>query len=152
MKKRTIILLAMLLALSLGLVSTASAGEISGTGTIWAKGVGLAILRGDGEIELEVHGAGVVWINNTETLEASGRGHRWEAPSGATFFWGWRGTIKASGQHMTVWMTGGLVEFTASGTGRVYLRGHGRYEINGQEGFWSPTGQILSLETTQQAR
>lgn len=43
MIKRTIILLAVLLALSLSLASTASADEISGTGTIWAKGVGQAI-------------------------------------------------------------------------------------------------------------
>ncbi|TKJ30872.1 MAG: hypothetical protein CEE40_03260 [Chloroflexi bacterium B3_Chlor] len=141
------VLIAVLVALSLPLASTASADEISGTGTIWAKGAGLAILRGDGEIEIEGHGVGVVWIKGAETLEASGKGHRWEVPSGnATLFWGWSGTIQASGQKITVWMTGGLIEFTASGTGRVYLRGHGRYEINGHDGFWSPTGEVIRLD------
>lgn len=147
MKKRTIVLLAVLVAVSLPLASVATAEEFGGTGTIWAKGAGLAILRGDGEIEIEGHGVGVVWIKDAETLEASGNGHKWEGPNGnTTLFWGWSGTIQASGQNIAVWMTGGLIEFTASGTGRVYLRGRGRYEINGQEGFWSPTGEVISLD------
>ncbi len=104
MKKRTIILLAVLLALSLSLASTASADEISGTGTIWAKGVGLAILRGDGEINIQGHGVGIIWIKNAETLDATGHGHRWEARGGATVFWGWWGKIQASGDNITVWM------------------------------------------------
>jgi hypothetical protein len=40
MKNRKVILLAILLVLSLTLVSAASAEGISGTGTIWAKGAG----------------------------------------------------------------------------------------------------------------
>lgn len=151
MKKRVVILLTLLLTLSLMLVSTASADQISGTGTIWAKGVGEAIIRGDGEVEIEIHGVASVWVKNAETLEANGRGHRWEAPGGATVFWGWSGTIHTSGEHMTVWMRGGLIEFTASGTGWVYLRGHGRYKVNGHEGSWSPTGEILRMETVERA-
>jgi hypothetical protein len=152
MKRRTIVLLALLLALTLPLASVASADQFSGTGTIWAKGAGLAIVRGDGEVEIEGHGVGFVWIKDAETLEASGHGRRWEAPGGATVLWGWSGTIYASGQQITVWMTGGLIEFTASGSGRVYLRGHGRYEINGQEGLWSPTGEVLQLDAAQQVQ
>lgn len=136
----------------LSLASTASADEISDTGTIWAEGVGLTILCGDGEINIQGHGVGIVWIKNAETLDATGHGHRWEARGGATVFWGWWGKIQASGDNITVWMTGGLIEFTATGTGRVYLKGHGRYEINGHEAFWRPTGEILSLETVEQAQ
>ena len=152
MKKRTIVLLAVLVAVSLPLASVASADELNGTGTIRAKGAGLAIVRGDGEVDIEARGVGLVWIKDAETLEASGHGHRWEAPGGATVLWGWSGTIYASGQQITVWMTGGLIEFTASGTGRVYLRGHGTYEINGQEGLWSPTGEVLRLDAVQQVQ
>jgi hypothetical protein len=50
MRRRSVIVIAVMLALSLTLASTASAKEVSGTGTIWAKGVGQAVLRGDGEI------------------------------------------------------------------------------------------------------
>jgi len=152
MKRRTIVSLALLLALTLPLASVASADQFSGTSTIWAKGAGLAIVRGDGEVEIEGHGVGSVWIKDAETLEASGHGRRWEAPGGATALWGWSGTIYASGQQITVWMTGGLIKFTASGSGRVYLRGHGRYEINGQEGLWSPTGEVLRLDAAQQVQ
>ncbi len=149
--KRTTLLLAAVVALSLPLALTASAEEISGTGTIWAKGAGLAVLRGHGEIEIEGHGVGVVWVKDAEMLQASGRGHKWEAPSSnATVFWGWSGTIHTSGDRITVWITGGMIEFTASGTGKVYLRGRGRYKVNGHEGLWSPGGEVLRLDAAQQ--
>ena len=151
--KRTTLLLAVVVALSLPLAFTASAEEISGTGTIWAKGAGLAVLRGDGKIEIGAHGVGVVWIKDAERLEASGRGHKWEVPGGnVTVLWGWSGTIHASGDRITVWMTGGMIEFTASGTGKVYLRGRGRSEVNGQEGLWSPGGEVLRLDAALQAQ
>ena len=145
MTKRSVILLAVLLALSLALASTASAKEVSGSGTIWAKGVGQAVLRGDGEIRLRCHGLCSVWVKNAETLEACGRGHRADSPGGGTRFWGWRGTIHASGEDLTVSMRGGLIEFTATGTGTVFLRGYGRYEVNHHQGFWSPSGETLIL-------
>jgi hypothetical protein len=153
MKKRTTLLLVVVVALSLALASSASADEITGRGTIGAKGAGLAVLRGDGEIEIEAHGVGVVWVKGGERLEASGRGHKWDVPgSDATVFWGWSGTIHTSGNRITVWMTGGVIEFTASGTGKVYLRGRGRYEVNGHEGLWSPGGEVLRLDAERQAQ
>lgn len=151
MKKRAMILMAVLLVLSLGLASAASADEVRGSGSIWAKGVGVARVRGHGEIRIHCHGAGIVSVKDAGTLRATGDGHKWQAPGGATVFWGWSGTVYASGQDITVWMSGGLIQFTASGTGRVYLQGRGRYRINGGEGSWSLTGEPLSLETVGQA-
>ena len=146
MKKRSMIVLAALLVLALLLTSTVSAEEISGTGTIWAKGAGLAILRGTGEVDIQGHGVGIVWVKDAETIEASGEGYRWEVPeTGATVFLGWSGAIYASGHEMTVWMAGGLIEFTASGTGKVYLRGRGTYVLNGHAGAWNPMGEVLQL-------
>jgi hypothetical protein len=145
-KKRIIVLVGLTLALTLLMAPTASAEEISGTGTISARGAGLAILRGSGEVEIEGHGAAIVWVKDAETLEASGQGHRWEIPeTGATVFVGWTGTVYASGYEMTVWIAGGVIEFTASGTGKVYLRGRGTYVLNGHEGAWSPMGEVLQL-------
>lgn len=146
MKKRSVIVLAALLVLALLLTSTVRAEEIGGRGTISARGAGLAILRGTGEVDIEGHGVGVVWVKDAETLEASGEGYRWEIPeTRATVFLGWAGSIYASGHEMTVWMAGGLIEFTASGTGKVYLRGRGTYVLNGDEGAWSPMGELLQL-------
>jgi hypothetical protein len=140
------VVVAVVAVLALLLTSTVSAEEISGTGTISARGAGLAILRGTGEVEIEGHGVGMVWVKGAETLEASGEGYRWEVPeTGATVFLGWSGSIYASGHEMTVWMVGGLIEFTASGTGKVYLRGRGTYVLNGHEGAWSPMGEVLQL-------
>jgi hypothetical protein len=146
MKKRSVIVMAALLVLTLLLTSTVSAEEISGTGTISAKGAGLAILRGTGDVNIQGHGVGIVWVKSAETLEASGEGYRWQIPeTGATVFLGWSGSIYASGHEMTVWMAGGLIEFTASGTGKVYLRGRGTYVLNGHEGAWNPMGELLQL-------
>ncbi len=153
MRKRTILLWAVVVALCLPLASAVSAEEISGTGTIWAKGAGVAVLRGDGEITIRAHGVGMVWIKDANTLEASGRGHKWESSgSNATVFWGWSGTIRASGDSITVWLVGGIIEFTATGTGKVYLRGRGSYEAHGQEGQWSQDGEILTLEAALQTQ
>jgi hypothetical protein len=146
MRKKSVIVLAGLLVLTLLFTSTVSAEEISGTGTIWATGAGLAILRGTGEVDVQGHGVGIVWVKSAETLEASGEGYRWQIPeTGATVFLGWSGSIYASGHEMTVWMAGGLIEFTASGTGKVYLRGRGTYNLNGHEGAWNPMGELLQL-------
>jgi hypothetical protein len=151
MKNRIVALLALLLVLTLPLASSASAEGFSGTGTIWAQGAGIAFLRGSGEVEIQGHGVGIVWVKDAETLEARGEGHRWEiAATGATVFSGWSGTIYLSGHNVTVWMAGGLIEFTASGTGKVYLQGHGSYEINGHQGAWSPTGEVLRLDAATQ--
>jgi hypothetical protein len=145
-KRKTIVLVGLTVALTLLMASTVSAKEISGTGTISADGAGLAILRGTGEVDIQGHGVGIVWVKSAETLEASGEGYRWEIPeTGATVFLGWSGSVYASGHEMTVWMAGGLIEFTASGTGKVYLRGRGTYVLNGHEGEWSPMGELLQL-------
>jgi hypothetical protein len=150
MKKRTILIVVLLLALALPLAATASAEEIAGTGTITAKGAGLAIIRGTGNVDIEGHGVGIVWVKDAERLEASGEGYRWEVPeTGATVFLGWSGSIHASGHDMTIWMAGGLIEFTASGTGKVYLRGRGTYELNGHAGAWNPMGETLRLPAAQ---
>jgi hypothetical protein len=146
-KKRGVLVIVTLLALALLVAPVASAGEFTGSGTMSARGVGLVVLRGSGRVEIDGHGAGLVWVKGAETLDASGEGHRWEIPErGSTVFVGWSGTVLASGHGMTVWVAGGLVEFTATGTGTVYLRGHGTYVLNHRAAEWSSTGSTLGLE------
>jgi hypothetical protein len=111
----------------------------------------VAILHGDDEIQIQGNGVGIVCVKNAQALDAVGEGHRWEGSGDATLFWGWSGTIYASGDSMTVCMAGGLIEFSASGTVWAYLRGHGRYEANGHGGFWNPTSEILDLGSIQRA-
>jgi hypothetical protein len=150
MKKRTSVIMALLLALALSLAPAAGAEEFSGRGTISARGAGLAIIRGTGQVEIEGHGVGIVWVKDAERLDASGDGYRWEIPeTGTTVFLGWSGSIHTSGHDMTIWMAGGLIEFTASGQGKVYLRGRGTYVLNGHEGAWNPMGELLQLPAAE---
>jgi len=53
---------------------------------------------------------------------------------------------------MTLWMAGGLIEFTATGKGKVYLRGRRTYILSGDEGTWSPMGEILPLDTSTETQ
>ena len=152
MNRSSIIAAALLITLVLSTTPTATAEELGGRGSIWAEGIGLAILRGSGEVQIQGHGAGLVWVKDAESIEASGEGHKWEIPeTKATVLAGWSGTIRISGHNMTIWMVGGVIEFTASGAGRVYLRGRGTYEINGCQGVWSGAGETLPLEVATES-
>ncbi|MFQ6013933.1 MAG: hypothetical protein ACE5NP_00640 [Anaerolineae bacterium] len=145
MKKRMLILVLVALVASLGFATVAAAKTIEGTGTLTAKGAGIAVVHGDGSVEIQGHGVGVVWVKNAESLEAHGHGIRKELPGGAVLFAGWSGQISASGSNLTVRMKGGRIEFTATGTGWVYLKGRGTYEIGDRSGRWSANGTLIRL-------
>jgi len=49
MRRWFLVLATLLLLATLALATAAYAKEIEGTGTLWAKGAGVAVLRGDGE-------------------------------------------------------------------------------------------------------
>lgn len=84
----------------------AYAKGIEGTVTLRAKGAGVAVLRGDGEVTIEGRGAEVVIVSTAETLIA---------------VFGWLGQIYAQGEEMVVRMLGGEIEFTAEETGTAFL-------------------------------
>ena len=138
-------------ALVLGLLAAiaVSALVIEGTGTLKARGAGIARVSGDGTMDIRGHGVGTVWVRNAETLSSSGRGVRMDLPRGIVFFGGWSGAIHASGEELTVTMAGRLIQFAATGTGTAFLQGRGSYWLNGEEGEWSLTGTTIQLETTQ---
>jgi len=142
--RRWFLVLAALLLLGLALATAAYAKEIEGTGTLWAKGAGVAVVRGDGEVTIEGCGAAVVIVTGAETLAAQGHGRRFERPRGTIFF-GWSGQIYARGEEMAVRMLGGKIEFTTEGTGTAFLHGRGVYIIDGHPGRWSLKGVRLEL-------
>jgi len=139
------------LVLVLGLLASTvvSAETVEGTGTITARGAGVARVHGSGTVDIRGHGVGTVWVRNAETLKASGRGIRWDLPGGIVFFAGWSGHIYASGEELAVTMIGGLIELSASGTGTVLLKGRGNYWLNGEHGPWNPEGITLQLQPVQ---
>ena len=151
MNKRILFVLSLLLVMSLGFVTVGEASDFSGTGKIWAKGVGYAEIHGDGTVDIRGHGRGIVLVKGADELRAQGNGRRWDLPNGTTLFTGWRGHIYTEGDELLVKMLGGLIEFTAEGTGTVFLRGRGVYRINGKPGLWSEAGVSLELLPTTEA-
>jgi len=145
MKKKVLLIVVLSLVALLSFTAAVSADTERGTGSIHAEGVGVAIVHGDGEVEINVHGLGVVQVKNADRLEAHGRGYRRDLPGGRVVFVGWRGEIHAAGTNLTVRMCGGRIEFTAEGTGWVFLRGRGTYEINGESFDWSAEGARVIL-------
>ncbi len=137
--------------LSVGLLATAvvSAEQLEGTGMIKAVGAGAARVEGDGRVEIRGLGIGTVWVRDAERLQATGRGIRWDLPGNIVCFVGWTGHIEAGGEGIVVNMIGSLIEFKATGTGAVHLKGRGHYWINGEQGLWSPDGISVDLQTPQ---
>ena len=151
MRHKVWVMVNLLLVLSLGFTVVAEAGPIHGTGRIWAKGAGYARVRGDGVVNIAGHGAATVWVKGADTLRAVGEGRRWELPDGTVVFAGWQGLIHAEGDALSVRMLGGIIEFTAEGTGWVFLKGRGTYVVNGEPGYWTLEGVRLALASKTDA-
>jgi hypothetical protein len=145
MKRRILLIGVLALVALLGFATAVSAKTIRGEGSITARGIGVAIVHGDGEVEITGQGRGIVHVEGAARLEARGAGFRVDLPGGGAIFSGWRGRIYAAGSELTVWMCGGMLEFTAEGTGWVFMRGRGTYEIDAETYDWSADGARVAL-------
>ncbi len=145
MQRKIVAVLSLVLILSFGFTLVAEAAEVAGTGTLLARGAGYAEVHGDGVLDIAARGVGVVRVRGAEVLRAQGRGRRWDLPDGTTVFAGWRGHVHVEGHEMNVQMLGGVVEFSAKGSGWVLLRGRGQYRANGEQGRWTSDGVRIEL-------
>jgi len=143
MKKKMLILMAVLVIASLGFASVVSAESEDGMGTLQAQGDGFAGLHGTGYVR--VRGNGVLWVKGEESIRIQGEeGHKKVFPDGWSEYVGFRGTARIRGQRVSVLMAGERIDLYAIGTGRVILWGKGTYEINGLiTGRWSEAIEIL---------
>lgn len=142
-KMRLIVVLAFMMLLMSGVTSLAE--NVQGEGRIRAKGVGTAVVRGTGKVEIRVQGVAVIYVKGASDLVASGSGFRKDLEGGGVFLAGWKGKISVVGEEMVVAMRGGTIEFSAIGTGSVYLKGRGEYEIDGDTDDWSLIGTSIQL-------
>ena len=143
MKKSMLILVAVVLAASLGFAAVASAEEVEGTGTLEAHGDGLAALHGTGW--MRVSGNGVLWVKGAENVNIEGQGHKKVFPDGWTEYVGFHGVARIGGRDMSVILAGEEIDLYAIGSGRAILWGEGRYRINKLiTGAWSETIEVLS--------
>ena len=142
MKKRILLLIALLVIASLGFATVASAQSEDGMGTLKAKGDGFAGLHGTGYVR--VSGRGVLWVKGEEFIEIRGDGHKKVFPDGWTEYVGFDGAARIRGRGVSVLMAGEGIDLYAAGTGRVILWGKGTFEINGLiTGRWSEAIEIL---------
>ncbi len=142
MKKKMLVLTAVLVIASLGFASVVSADSEDGTGTLQAQGDGFAGLHGTGYVRMR--GTGVLWVKGAESIEVRGDGHKKVFPDGWTEYVGFNGVAVIRGQSVSVLMAGEGIDLYAIGTGRVILWGEGTYEINGLiTGRWSEAVEIV---------
>jgi hypothetical protein len=139
----------LVMLLTMALAGVASAEVIRGKGWLHAEGSGFAKLQMAGQVEVNGHGVGAVYIYGAEVIHAEGNGKRSDLRGGGVVFRGFEGTIHVMGQRMVVKMLGEKIEFTAHGKGRAVLRGHGTYQTGGGgSGDWQPDG--LDIEVVEE--
>ncbi|HID87619.1 MAG TPA: hypothetical protein EYP55_09635 [Anaerolineae bacterium] len=143
MKKWMLLLLAVLVVASLGFASVANAETEKGTGTLEARGDGLAGLHGTGWVRIS--GNGVLWVKGAENVVVEGRGHKKVFPDGWIEYVGFKGTARIRGGNFSVILAGERIDLYAVGSGRAILWGKGTYEVNGLiTNVWPGTIETVS--------
>jgi hypothetical protein len=137
--------LSLVLLLSLALTGLASAETIRGKGWLHATGSGQAILRMSGQVEINSHGVGAVYIYGAEDIQAQGNGRRTNLAGGEVIFRGYEGLITVIGEPMRVKLVGAQIDFTAHGQGVAHLRGRGHYETANSSGDWNNRGMEIEV-------
>jgi len=123
-----------------------SADTLEGQGVLWARGSGLAVVRGRGVVEIDGFGSGWVLVQGADRVIARGTGIRRDLPGNQVLLVGWRGLIDIRGARMMVTMRGPQIEFKAIGRGQVHLRGEGVWRTLHARGTWCQEGQDISLD------
>lgn len=139
------------IVLFLLLVVMAFAGDevFKGKGTISAQGNGVIKLKGSGDIEIS--GDGVLWIvdcsiDENLQVQVQGAGEKMMTPGFIYAYRGFNGTATVSGGPMKMVLQGKDIDFTASGKGKLYLRGKGTYQRGNLVKEWSEFGEEITIK------
>ncbi len=146
MLRKVLLMAVAMMILVMAFASVASADTVSGHGWIKAQGAGTALLKMNGEVDIEGHGLGAIYIRDAEVVRADGNGTRTDLPNGDVILRGYRGHVHIVGKQMGVRMVGGKIDFEAWGVGRVLLRGRGSYETQNGFGTWQAGGVELAIQ------
>jgi hypothetical protein len=147
---------------------------IQGTGALSASGAGSAVVKGDGRVEIQGHGQGVIRIKNATSLQIegevnaavaanataqatpgantkkgatlSGGAQRVDLPDGTVVLRNFAGKVTAEGKDMQIGMRSAQIEFRATGTGIVLLRGTGHYQVGALSGDWTAAGIAIQIK------
>ena len=111
-------------------IGTLEAAEVSGKGTLRAKGVGYVSLRGIGVASFKCYGAGRVVIKDADKVKVKILGVGRKVRRGNTIIvTGLKGRVILKGR-LNVRFAGGKVYLKAVGKDRAVLKGKGRYRVN----------------------
>jgi len=111
--------------------------------TLAANGYGWAQVGGWMTVDIQAHGASIIWIVGGDTLEITGEGQREDSNGGVVRLTDWEGEIHVTGRRVGVRMVGGHLDFTATGSGRAFLQGYGTFHIDDHVGRWTWRGVRL---------
>lgn len=143
----SLLVFALVGALVLMPVSTASADSGGGSGWLDAQGTGTAGVRGNGSIQ--VTGAGLLWVKDVAgdaSIEVSGFGRVTFYASGWRKYTGFNGNASISGSKVEANLVGSNIHLYAEGNGIFYLRGRGSYNTSQGSGNWPAFQQTVNLE------
>ncbi|WP_420628326.1 hypothetical protein [Candidatus Leptofilum sp.] len=128
--KKKAVWIVMILLGSLFVVTAVSADTATGTGWVEAHGSGVAGLKGNID-RLHINGHGVLYYydgGQTDTPHVTGVGRKIELPNGWVKWVGFHGSFHLEdADHVKVVLHGRDIDLYASGTGSIWLRGHGTY-------------------------
>ncbi len=137
MQKKAVWIVMMLLG-SLFVVTAVSADTLTGTGWVEAHGNGTAGLKGNLDT-LRISGDGVLYYwdgGETDVPIVTGHGRRIELPNGWVKWIGFNGTFSLdNADHVKVVLRGQNIDLYASGTGTIWLHGHGTYTHERADGI-----------------
>ncbi len=152
MVKRTLVVLAALALLIVGLVPAASAADgaadIEGAGTLWARGSGTAVIDGGGTVRMAIGGTVTivdragdarVWV-----VGRSGAEEEMTTDSSVYNLTDFHGRIRVTGSDFEI-SADGRMRFRAVGRGTVLLKGTGVYRTRSGFGRWPGTGTRLEI-------
>lgn len=151
-RRKWILLTVILVVAVFAVPAVAAAQTASGTGSLVAAGDGLAVLRGNGWVRLSGEGTliiidragdAIINIEHNDHHDAAAMPER--DRGGRLVFRNFSGSAYVQGSHIIVSIRGHDIHLAAEGTGTVWLRGSGWYEINGERGAWTPDGVRLKL-------
>jgi len=142
--KGLILVIAAAFAIGVAVLTTGGASaeetDLSGRGALYARGSGLAVVEGDGRVNVRSFGYGQVIVCGAEQIEARGEGRRIPLPGDCVQFIGWKGTIHAAGDDLKVTMESRRISFTAEGQGHAFLKGIGSFKVGELYGRWTKDG------------
>ena len=155
MKRQYLFLVGVIVAmLMMAVPSFAQQIQAVGQGTVTANGNGRAAIMCS-SCEVTLSGDGLLAILDSEgdsevSISGAGRSAQRETDWGtATVYQGFNGSVTIRGAFVGLALRGDNISLSATGTGRVWLRGQGTYTLNGQNGNWQETGSALTVATLE---